>query len=137
MSKLNKILIFLVIVLLMALGVVLYRQKGGFENPYYAVYLSSGDVYFGKLRHFPELALTDVWFLKRNENNSQIPVSLSKFTDAFWSPDDELRLNSDNVIWTAKLRDDSQVVQAIKNPQLLIQSPALNEPTTSSKALPR
>ena len=39
MSKLNKILLAVVGILLVALAVIIYWQKVGFEKPYWAVYL--------------------------------------------------------------------------------------------------
>ncbi len=117
MSKLNKILLAVVVILLVALGVVIYWQKVGFEKPYWAVYLDTGDLYFGKLNRFPKLSLTDVWFLQRNLNDQKNPLSLAKFAGAFWGPEDRVYLNEKNIVWKAKLREDSQVVQFVKNPQ--------------------
>jgi hypothetical protein len=117
MSKLNKILLGVVAILLMVLGVVIYWQKVGFEKSYWAVYLDTGDVYFGKLNRFPKLSLSDVWFLQRNPQDSQNPLSLAKFSQAFWDPEDRVYFNEKNVVWKTKLREDSQVVQFIKNPQ--------------------
>ena len=120
LSKLNKILLAIVIamivILLVVLGVV-YWQKVGFEKPYWAVYLDTGDLYFGKLNKFPKLSLSDVYFLQRNPNDQQNPLSLAKFSQAFWGPEDRVYLNEKNVVWKAKLREDGQVVQFIKNPQ--------------------
>ena len=117
MSKLNKILVGVVGILLVALGIVIYWQKVGFEKPYWAVYLDTGDLYFGKLNKFPKLSLSDVYFLQRNPNDQQNPLSLAKFSQAFWGPEDRVYLNEKNVVWKAKLREDGQVVQFIKNPQ--------------------
>ena len=117
MSKLNKILLAVVAVLLVALGVVIYWQKVGFEKPYWAVYLDTGDLYFGKLNKFPRLSLSDVYFLQRNPDDQQNPLSMAKFSQAFWGPEDKIYLNEKSVVWKAKLREDSQVVQFIKNPQ--------------------
>ncbi len=118
MSKTNKILLALVIILAVAFGVVLYWQNGGFEQPYYAVYLSTGDLYFGKLSHFPSLSLTDVWLLQRSSDaNSQNQLGVARFDKAFWGPEDQLNLDSKNVVWTTKLKADSQLVQFFKNPQ--------------------
>jgi hypothetical protein len=116
MSKLNKILLAIVIVLLIALGAVIYWQKGGFKESYWGVYLNTGDLYFGKLNRFPRLSLSDVWFLQRNPEDSQNPLSLTKFEQAFWSPEDKIYLNNENIVWKTKLKEDSQVVQFIKNP---------------------
>lgn len=116
MNKLNKILLFSVIILVIAFGVVLYWQKGGFEQPYSAVYLSTGDLYFGKLSHFPKLSLSDVWLLQRNANDAQNPFGITKFDKAFWGPEDELNIDSKNIIWTTELKSDSSLVKFFKNP---------------------
>lgn len=116
MSKLNKILIALVIVLAVTLGLLLYWQKVGPSDQYYAVYLTSGDLYFGKLSRFPSLTLSDVWFIQRNSQDSQNPYSLSQFKKAFWGPGDIMDLSEKEVVWTVKLRDDSPILDLIKNP---------------------
>lgn len=117
MSKVNTILLGLVIILIVALGGTLYWQKGGFEERYSAVYLNTGDIYFGKLSRFPRMTLRDVWFLQKG-NDAQSGFGLSKFENAFWGPQDELIVNDESVIWVTELKTDSEVVQAIKNPQL-------------------
>lgn len=134
MSKLNKILLVIVIILLIALGAVVYWQRGGFEKPYWAVYLNTGDLYFGKLNRFPKMSLSDVWLLQRNPQDTKNPLSLSKFKEVFWGPEDKLYLNDENIVWKAKLREDSQFVQSIKNPQTVqpAQSPVQGSTTTPS-----
>ncbi|MEK7162907.1 MAG: hypothetical protein AAB696_01320 [Patescibacteria group bacterium] len=130
MSKLNKILLAIVVILLVALGAIIYWQRGGFEKPYWAVYLNTGDLYFGKLNRFPKMSLSDVWLLQRNPQDTKNPLSLSKFKEVFWGPEDKLYLNDENIVWKAKLREDSQFVQSIKNPQN--QSQTQNQPSVSS-----
>jgi len=134
MSKLNKILLVIVIILLIALGVVIYWQRGGFEKPYWAVYLSTGDLYFGKLSKFPKLSLSDVYFIQRNPNDQQNPFSLAKFSHAFWGPEDRIYLNEKNIIWKTKLKDNSQILQFIKNPSAFQNS--ASQPTSQSAPQP-
>jgi len=137
MSKFNKILLAIVIILLIALGVVVYWQRSGFEKSYWAVYLGTGDLYFGKLSSFPKLSLSDVWFLQRNPQDTQNPLSLTKFGNAFWGPEDKIYLNEKNVVWKTKLKEDSQVVQFIKNPQAQTQSqPQTQLPVSPTSTLP-
>lgn len=124
MSKVNSILLVLVVVLVVALGGVLYWQKGGFEEKYSAVYLNTGDIYFGKLSRFPRMTLTDVWFLQKG-SDAQQGFGLSKFEKAFWGPEDEMTINDEIVIWVTELKADSEVVRAIKNPELM--APAQQE----------
>lgn len=120
MSKVNKVLLGLVVVLVVALAGVLYWQKGGFDEKYSAVYLNTGDIYFGKLSRFPRMTLRDVWFLQKG-SDAQQGFGLSKFEKAFWGPEDEMAINDKNVIWVTELKDDSEVVKAIKNPQAAAQ----------------
>ncbi|MDP3015022.1 MAG: hypothetical protein Q8N28_01245 [bacterium] len=127
--NINKILLAIVIILLIALGAVVYWQRSGFEKSYWAVYLDTGDLYFGKLSSFPKLSLSDVWFLQRNPQDTQNPLSLTKFGNAFWGPEDKIYLNEKSVAWKTKLREDSQVVQFIKNPQTV-------QPQTQSQTQP-
>ena len=120
MSKLNRVLVIVVLLLIVVLVGVVYWQKIGWESPYYAVYLNTGDIYFGKLNFFPKFSLSDVWFIQRNptdqQSAEQSPLSLVKFNQAFWGPEDKMYLNKENVIWTVKLKKDSQVLSFIKNP---------------------
>lgn len=117
MSKVNKGLLGLVIVLIVALGGVLYWQKLGVDQTYSAVYLDTGDIYFGKLSRFPRMTLRDVWFLQKGADAQQ-GFGLSKFEKAFWGPKDTMVINDEKVIWVTELKDESEVVRAIKNPQI-------------------
>lgn len=132
MSKLNKILLAIVVVLLIALGAVVYWQRGGFEKPYWAVYLDTGDLYFGKLNRYPKMSLSDVWLLQRNSQDTKNPLSLAKFKEVFWGPEDKIYLNDEKIVWKTKLREDSQVVQFIKNSQTAQSQPLIKESTATS-----
>ncbi|MBI5079213.1 hypothetical protein HZB06_00855 [Candidatus Wolfebacteria bacterium] len=122
MSKLNKILLFLIVALLMALGIVLYWQKFGFENPYYAIYLNTGDIYFGRLGYFSKSSLSDVYYIQRNPEDRQNPLSVSKFENSFWGPENEIHINPDTIVWKVRLKKDSELLNYIKNPQTFQQS---------------
>lgn len=113
MSKLNKILLILVVVLIIALTAIIYWQKVGFEKPYYAVYLNTGELYFGKISYFSRLSLSDVYLFQRTDD-SKNPFNISKFENAFWGPTDRIYLNKENIVWKAKLKKDSQILEFIK-----------------------
>lgn len=115
LSIVNKILFALVVILSVILVGILYLQKGiFFEEPYYAVYLNTGDLYFGKINWFPRFSLSDAYLLQKT-NDQQNPFTIVKFDNAFWNPEGNLYLNYDNVIWKAKLKNTSQVVNYIKS----------------------
>lgn len=129
MSKLNKILLAVVIVLLIALGAVIYWQRGGFEKSYWAVYLDTGDLYFGKFNSFSGTSLSDVWLLQKNLQDDKNPLSLSQFKEAFWGPEDKIYLNDEKIVWKTKLKEDSKFVQSLKNPQAIQE---VQKPTATS-----
>jgi hypothetical protein len=112
MSKLNKILLILLAILVVISAGVFYWQKIGFEKPYYAVYMDDGNVYFGKISIFPKFALTDVWLLQNAGSSGELTVS--KFNEAVWGPGDKMYVNPDNIIWKTRLREDSQLLVRFK-----------------------
>jgi len=119
MSKLNIILSVIVLVLLIILGVVFWKPSflSSFTTPcYYAVYLSSGDLYFGKMSWFKPHTLSDVRMIQREQASEEAePVlSLVEFNKSvIWGPTGDLKLNEKNIVWISKLNNESQVVQLI------------------------
>lgn len=90
--------------------------KNIFNKPYSAVYLTSGEMYIGKLSTFPKLVLTDVYLLQivTDPNDAtKKTFQLAPIKDALWSPD-KVYLYKDQIIFTAPVRDDSQVAQTLK-----------------------
>ncbi len=128
MSKLNKILLVLVVVLLIALGVAIYWQKSGDNKPYWAIYLNTGDIYFGKVNYFPKFHLSDVWLLQRNPQDSQNPFSILKFDEVAWGPQDAIYVNPENIVWKAKLKEDSEFLKSLKNPPAPQSQPQSSQP---------
>lgn len=90
---------------------------------YYAVFLTNGQVYFGNLKTSSdeEFVLTDVHYLQlENEGEtaqtqlSESRFSLIKMGNEIHGPTDELFINKDSILFYEKLRDDSKVVDSIK-----------------------
>lgn len=122
MSKINKILLVLVIVLVLVLAGLIVWQKWGTKPAYSAVYLRTGDLYFGKLMTFPSFGLKNVYTISVNQQDQQNPLSIQKFSNVFWGPKDYLKINRSEVVWITELKDESQLVQLIKsNPNLVPQ----------------
>lgn len=113
LSKRN-ISIFIIALIIILIAIIYWRQNN-IEKPYYAVYLESGDIYFGKLNIVPNLSLSDVYFLQKNQSNEQNPFSVLKFENAFWSPENKVYINKDKIVWKTKLKNDSQVLNIIKS----------------------
>ncbi len=120
MRNINKVLLTVVIVLVIVLIGVVTWQAFLSSPSYYAVYMRTGDLYFGQLSRFPSFGLSHVYMLQVNTQNSQNPVSVQKFANVFWGPEDFIKLNRDEVVWYTKLKSDSQLVKLITtNPNLV------------------
>jgi hypothetical protein len=113
MSKINKILLVVITVLVVAIVLgLLWYWRTYYGNQYYAVYLDTGDLYFGKLSTFPDLTLSNVWYLQRDSQGNN---SLSELIKAPWGPEGSIKINRDKIVWTAKLSDVSQLIPYIEN----------------------
>ncbi len=140
MKNVNKILIAIIVVLVLVLASIAVWQTWFNSPSYYAVYLRTGDLYFGELSRFPSFGLKHVYMLQVNAQNGQNPVSIQKFSNVFWGPEDFIKLNRDEVVWYTKLKPESQIVKLIAaNPDLLPSStgapqennPVSQEPSSS------
>jgi len=114
MNKINKVIlpaaIILVLVALAAVAVLMW-QRGNFSRSYYAVYLDTGDLYFGELSRFPYFSLSNVWYLQRDSQGQG--NTLSEFAKAAWGPEDKIKINRDRVVWTAKISNASELIPYI------------------------
>lgn len=122
---------FWMLVLICALLVALFGRdalrslyKGKEREAYSAVFLLNNQVYFGKMveNKRDRIVLREVFYIQVNENEgaddlgnmSSGRFNLVKLGDEIHGPTDELFINKDNVVFYEYLRDDSAVVQAIK-----------------------
>ncbi|OGG43357.1 hypothetical protein A3G50_02670 [Candidatus Jorgensenbacteria bacterium RIFCSPLOWO2_12_FULL_42_11] len=110
MNNINKILLVSVIILLLVLVGFVYWQKVGFQGNYYAVYLETGDLYLGRLNKFSRYSLTDIYYIQRNPDNSQQPLTLQRLDQVFWQPENKIKFNPEKVVWMAKLKSGSDVM---------------------------
>lgn len=139
MSNNLKLLWALVIILILTtlyLGLRLSGVTPTFfgGRSYYAVYLESGDIYFGKLHRFPTLRLTDVYLLVQGKDDTGANAfALQRFEDAVWGPNDYIRLNHDNVLWITRLKDKGGAMRAILR-ENVAQPPRDSLPAPTSEA---
>lgn len=135
MNKINKTLLSVIVVLVVAiLGFASWKVFFEKES-WSAVYLRTGDLYFGKLVHFPSFGLKQVYLFQVNRENQQSPLSVQRFKNVFWGPEDFIQINRDDVVWSAELRSDSDLVKLVEtNPDLLApqsaSQPQAQEPST-------
>jgi hypothetical protein len=93
------------------------------EGKYQAVFLTNGQVYFGKVSGLGSdyIKLNNIYYLqvqqavqpaKEDKDNSQ--VSLTKLGEELHGPTDEMHISKEQLLFWENLKDDSTVVKAIK-----------------------
>lgn len=97
------------------------------SDKYQALFLNSqdGQVYFGKLVVYNDdlYALTDIYYVRvenpiqpEGANQAAQPnISLAKLGNELHGPEDTMYVSRDKVLYWENLKDDGQVVTAIKN----------------------
>jgi hypothetical protein len=143
-GALRRVIIAIILVLVFAAVVVTQRDRIGAllggttaryidANAFQAVFLSNSQVFFGKLTLDGDTyVLNDVFYVS-NAEGQQTGGSLVKLGNEVHGPRDPIVIPAPAVIIIENLRDDSQVVQAIR----LIKSgqvPPQPSPTPSPRA---
>src|SRR3989344_5412756 len=101
-NRFNIILLITVVVLAVALVLLLTWQNGGYvTHKFHAVYLQTGDMYFGELETFPQFGLKNVHVLQLGQGET--PPSIQRLTDAVWGPKDFMEINRSQVVWMMEL----------------------------------
>ena len=59
---------FIVLVSLVVIGIIAGVIFSFIHRPYMAVYLATGDIYFGRVSSFPHVTIQDPWFFRRAED---------------------------------------------------------------------
>lgn len=125
MSKKIKITL-LILILILIVGVAIsfaalavYKPdaiRNMFDKSYSVVYLSTGEIYVGKLSVFPRLVLTDAYLLQTvpdQADPTKQSYQLAPLKEALWSPE-KIYLNDDQVIFTASIRAESEIAKTLK-----------------------
>lgn len=126
-----------VIVILAAVGWWFYQRTNqspavyGFNGKtYHAVFMSNGQVYFGKLTRVydPFVTIEDIYYLRRLEQPLQpintddkapaaqdkADLQLVKLGAEVHGPTDRMTINRQHILFIEELKADSQVVQTIE-----------------------
>jgi hypothetical protein len=105
-------------VLIVALVIIAIWQQTQ-NTGHHAVFLETGNIYFGELVTFPKYGLRNVYYLQVLPESQGGQLSLQKFTELFWQPQDFIQIDKDKVIWTAKLDPEGDLATLIReNPSL-------------------
>jgi len=110
-------IILIAIIALLAVYVFAFNKNINFETQrsYYAVYLRTGDLYFGHLcKFFSKYTLTNIYFLQRDEKGE---LSLQKFEQSAYQPEDKMILNKENIVWFSKIKNESPLIPVLEGKQ--------------------
>lgn len=104
---------------------------------YQAVFLTNGQVYFGKLTSMDakNVVIEDIYYLQvegqiQPERGQQPKLSLVKLGNELHGPFDKMVINRDQVLFWENLKDDGRVVSAIKQHKSGQTTPAPTTPTS-------
>jgi flagellar basal body-associated protein FliL len=127
-SKKGLALLIVGIIVLIAIVVFLIFTIFVFpgKDSWYAVFLTNGRTYFGKVvkQNSQILVLHDVYYLqvqqpevKEGEQAPQPQISLVNVKDELHGPESEMQITRDQIFYTQRLRQDSQIVSTIAQQQ--------------------
>lgn len=130
----GKLLVISLIVVSVAItafvGYAIVQNVGGgnFVNNdrYQAVFLSDGQIYFGKLTGLDQeyAVLEDIYYLqveqqvqpdRSTEAEGETQISLAKLGNELHGPEDKMFINRDQILFWENLKNEGNVVTAITN----------------------
>lgn len=133
--------VLLVVLALLLLGAAFFKDKlmtgVSVKSDYQAVFLTNGQVYFGKLDFQRGWAtMTDIYYLQlaqdlqpassadpnqspevTQQNNNQQQIQLVKLGSELHGPQDEMFIAKDKILFWENMKDDSRVLQSIRDYQ--------------------
>ena len=136
-KKSNKGLLWTIVVILAVLvavvvGWVIWSNSknaatGIDSSKYQAVFMSNGQIYFGKLSDFNDSSfkITSIYYpqaqstdetstSKTDVSNSQSNIQLFRVTDGVHGPEDEMVITKSQILYYENLKSDSKVTQLIE-----------------------
>lgn len=156
--------ILAVVLLVLIVGGVLFRdrlfpshtastntEEQTASSGYQAVFLSNGQVYFGKLSGTTAsyATLKDIYYLQvttppaadgsqlnQQQAQQQQQLSLVKLGQELHGPVDEMKINRDQILFYEDIKEDGRVMQAIRQYQKNPPAATPNAPATPATGTP-
>ena len=110
----------MVVVLVLGFGFYVYSEMNISKKPWSVVYLATGEIYVGKLSHFPKFQISSETYILQvvripaeEGMEEQTSFQLTPIQDALWAPE-KLYLNREQVVFYGPVLETSKVGEAIK-----------------------
>lgn len=135
-KKRNNVLMILIVVAIVAIGLfagvkAFSYLRGNDANiagdKYQAVFLTNGQVYFGKVAHVDDsyVKLSNIYYLQvqqqvqptEEKKGEQPQVSLAKLGSELHGPEDTMYISRQQVLFWENLKTDGKVAKAINDYQ--------------------
>ena len=126
LKKLYKIIGIILVILILSISIfwILIQNQKYISKNWQAVFLSDGQVYFGKIvkQDKQDLILKDIYYLREKGSLQQGENSLNKITQdvsliklgtEIHGPEDEMRINRFHILFIEELKEYSKIVSAI------------------------
>ncbi len=125
-------IILLIVIALLGLVIYLYQSSknkvttnlvGVNSNQYQALFLTNGQVYFGKLQQADKdtIKISDIYYLQvqqavqpKEGDDKQAETQLIKLGEELHAPEDEMHIDRGQVLFWENLKDSGKVAEAIK-----------------------
>lgn len=113
MSKKNIVIVIVSVLVVIVLG--LFLRKMNSANVLSVVYLTTGEVYVGKLITFPNFQLKDGYILqiaKDATDPTKSNFQLNPVSEALWAPQ-VIHLNRKNIVFYGPLLPTSKIAESL------------------------
>ena len=113
LSKKNLSIIAVLVLVILVVGFLKYKLIR--KDAYSIVYLTTGEVYVGKLSTFPDFQLKDSYILqvtKDAKDQTKNNFQLNPINEALWAPE-VLYLNKKNVVFYGPLLATSKIAETL------------------------
>jgi len=101
-----------------------------FKPKYVMIVIEGGNIYFGERSLFNPYKIYNPVFVNVNQDGN---LSLQKFSDAVWGPKDFIYFNPQKIVFWTYLKDDSQLIDFIKNKSRILAPQNQQNLTTSTE----
>lgn len=92
-------------------------------SAYTAVIMDNGDIYFGKVSWFPRVKVQNAWVLQQTvDEQKKAQIGIVPVDKALWQPSKTIYLNRDKIVSWSRLKDGTDIVKGLENPESLSQN---------------